>query len=99
METPHLIPADEFCTHHKVEYSFINSLQQFGLIEITTIEENRFIDTENLTELEKFVRLHYDLEINLEGIEAITYLLEKVKSLQHEINFLRNKLSLYEERE
>ncbi|MEO6220138.1 MAG: chaperone modulator CbpM [Ginsengibacter sp.] len=97
METPHLISTDEFCTHHKVEYSFINSLHQFGLIEITTVEENRFIDTESLTELEKFVRLHYDLEINLEGIEAITYLIEKVKSLQHEINFLKNKLSLYEE--
>ena len=99
MDTPHLISADEFCTHHKVEYSFINSLHQFGLIEITTIEETRFIDTERLTELEKFVRLHYDLDINMEGIEAITFLLEKVKSLQHEINFLKNKLSLYEERE
>ena len=94
-----LISTDEFCTLYKVEYSFINSLHQFGLIEITTIEENRFIDTESLTELEKFVRLHYDLEINLEGIEAITYLLEKVKGLQHEINFLRNKLSLYEDTE
>ena len=98
METPNLVSADEFCTHYKVEYSFINSLQQFGLIEITTVEENRFINTESLTDLEKFARLHYDLDINMEGIEAINFLLEKVKHLQHEINFLKNKLSLYEER-
>lgn len=97
METPHLISADEFCSHHKVEYSFINSLHEFGLIEITTIKENRFIDTDNLNDLEKFVRLHYDLDINLEGIEAITYLLEKVKSMQQEINLLKNRLSIYEE--
>jgi hypothetical protein len=80
-----------------VEYSFINSLEQIGLIEITTIEQNRFIDTEKLLELEKFVRLHYELDINLEGIEAITYLLQKVKSLQEEINSLKNRLYLYEE--
>lgn len=97
MQTQHLISAEEFCIHHHVEYSFINSLQQFGLIEVKTIEENRFIDSEELSELEKFVRLYYDLDINLEGIEAITYLLEKVKSLQDEVNALRNKLSMYEE--
>ena len=79
MQTQDLISAEEFCIHHQVEYSFINSLQQFGLIEVKTIEENRFIDAEKLFDLEKFVRLHYDLDINLEGIEAITYLLEKVK--------------------
>ena len=96
METPHLISADEFCTHHKVEYSFINSLREFGLIEITTLEQGLFIEAESLTELEKYARLHYDLEINLEGIEAIKFLLEKVKTLQNEISFLKNKLSLYE---
>lgn len=97
MRTPRLISADDFCTYHKVEYSFINSLEQMGLIEITTIEQNRFINTQRLLDLEKFVRLHYELEINLEGIEAITFLLQRVKSLQQEINSLKNRLSLYEE--
>ncbi len=96
MRTSSLISADDFCTYHKVEYSFINSLEQIGLIEITTIEQNRFIDTQRLLDLEKFVRLHYELDINLEGIEAITHLLQKVKNLQEEINLLKNRLSLYE---
>jgi hypothetical protein len=68
-----------------------------GLTEITTIEQSRFIDTERLLDLEKFVRLHYELDINLEGIEAITHLLQKIKSLQEEINSLKNRLYLYEE--
>ena len=96
MQAQDLISAEEFCIHHQVEYSFLNSLQQFGLIEVKTIEDNRFIDPEELTDLEKFVRLHYDLDINLEGIEAINYLLQKVKNLQDEIHTLKNRLSLYE---
>lgn len=92
-----LISADEFCTHYKVEYSFISSLQEHGLIEITTINEHTFIDHEHLKNIEKFVRLYYDLEINMEGIEAITYLLNKVTEMQEEIIGLKNRLSVYEE--
>jgi hypothetical protein len=96
MNQAHLISTEEFCTHYKVEYSFIDSLDRYGLIEITRINENAFIDTDKLSELEKLVRLHYDLEINVEGIEAITYLLNRVNNLQQEINSLRNRLSIYE---
>jgi len=81
----HLISTDEFCTHYKVEYSFIDSLQQHGLIEVTTINDHCFIDHDHLKNVEKLVRLHYDLDINLEGIEAITYLLNRVKHMQDEI--------------
>lgn len=93
----HLISTDEFCTHYHVEYSFINSLQQHGLIEITTIDEHSFIDHEHLKNVERLVRLHYDLDINLEGIEAITYLLNRVKNMQEEIITLKNRLRLYED--
>ena len=93
----HLIPADEFCTHYKIEYSFISSLQQYGLLETKTIDKTTFIDEEHLQNLEKFVRLHYDLDINLEGIEAIIYLLNRVKNMQEEIIELKNKLRLYED--
>lgn len=93
----HLISTDEFCAHYHVEYTFINSLQQHGLIEITTIDEGSFIDHDHLKNIESLLRLHYDLDINLEGIEAITYLLNRVKNMQEEITELKNKLSLYED--
>jgi len=92
-----LISTDDFCSHYKVEYTFINSLKEHGLIEITTIDQHSFIDHDHLKNIEKLVRLHYDLDINLEGIEAITYLLNRVKNMEEEIICLRNKLSLYEE--
>ena len=92
-----LISTDDFCSHYKVEYTFINSLKEHGLIEITTIDQHSFINHDHLKNIEKLFRLHYDLDINLEGIEAITYLLNRVKNMEEEIICLRNKLSLYEE--
>jgi hypothetical protein len=95
----HLISTDDFCSHYKVEYSFISSLQEHGLIEIITIDQHSFIDHDHLKNVEKLVRLHYDLDINLEGIEAITYLLNRVKNMQAEIIALKNRLRLYEDKQ
>ena len=62
METEYLIAIDEFCASHNIEISFISSLQQSGLIEITTIKESAFIEADQLQQLEKFVRLYYELD-------------------------------------
>jgi len=96
MQTEYLISIDEFCANHNIEISFISSLQQTGLIEITTIKETGFIDAGQLQQLEKFILLYYELDINIEGIETITNLLHRVNSLQDEIIALRNRLRLYE---
>ena len=96
MQTEYLIAVDEFCANHNIEVSFIRSLQQNGLIEISTIKETGFIDAGQLRQLERIVRLYYEFDINLEGIETITHLLQRIISLQDEIIMLRNKLRLYE---
>jgi hypothetical protein len=96
MRTDYLVAVDEFCANHNIKTSFINSLQENGLIEITTIKESVFIDSAQLKQLEKIVRLYFELDINLEGIETINYLLKKISSLQDEVMMLRNTLSIYE---
>ena len=96
MQTEYLIAVEEFCANHDIEISFVASLQQTGLIEITRIEEVEFIDREQLSQLEKFVRFYYELDINLEGIETIHHLLLRVSALQQEITALRNRVRLYE---
>jgi hypothetical protein len=96
MRKEDLVSANIFCTHHNVEVSFIKSLSEHGLIEITTIEQEEFISTDKIKELEKLVRMHYNLEINLEGIEAITFLLQRIETMQVEIGLLKNKLRMYE---
>ena len=92
-----LIKADEFCTHHHIEYSFISTLNEFGLIRISAVKETKFIPLSQLPELEKFIRLHYDLDINLEGIQAIAHLLQRVNNMQEEITVLKNRLRMFDE--
>ena len=45
---PKYISITEFCSCHQVQYSFINSLSETGLLKITVIEEDEFIDREQL---------------------------------------------------
>lgn len=90
MEKDDLIHAEDFCTYHNIEYSFISSLEESGLISVTSVEHSSYIPADEIQKLEKFVRLHYDLDINLEGIETINYLLGKIEEMQKEILQLRN---------
>ncbi len=96
MQTKNLIPVNEFCVHHHVEFSFISSLQECGLIEVERKQDSVFIVAEQLPELEKYVRLHYDLAINLEGIEAIAHLLHRMNNISHDMLVLKNRLRIYE---
>lgn len=96
MQKDYLIALNEFCTSHNIEISFISSLQETGLVEVTTIDESGFIDAGQLQQLEKFIRLYYELDINLEGIETISHLLERITLLQEENIKLKNRLRLYE---
>jgi chaperone modulatory protein CbpM len=90
MEQDELIPVKDFCIYHNIEYSFIDSLENSGLISVTSVQQSAFIPLDEMSKLEKFVRLHYDLDINLEGIETINYLLEKIEAMQEEILQLKN---------
>lgn len=96
MEIQEFIPIDIFCRQHGVEVSFVSSLHDFGLIEIMKIQEAECIPLAQLVVAEKFVRLHDELHINLEGIDVVTHLLQRVKDMQDEIWGLKNRLRLYE---
>ena len=97
MATTTLISTTDFCTWHEVEHTFVRSLGDAGLIEITIIDKSEFIPETQLQRLEKMVRLHHELDINLAGIEAITHLLDRMETLHHEMRSLKNRLRLYEE--
>jgi len=99
MQHQNLISIDVFCANHNIEISFINSLQQTGLIKITTIKKTGFIDADQLLQLEKFIRFYYELDINLEGIETITHLLNRIYSMHNEIIALKNRIRFYETNE
>jgi hypothetical protein len=95
MQTEQMIIVHEFCIHHNVELSFMHALNDSGLIELCIVEEKLCLPETELPNLEKLVRL-YEMDINLEGIETISYLLSRMKELQQEIQRLNNRLSIYE---
>ncbi len=98
MEQENMIPVSEFCIYHNIELSFIYSLNDSGLIDIAKIEENIFVPESQLKHLEQLMWLKQEMDINLEGIETISYLLQRINDLQINIVALTNRLSFYENR-
>jgi len=91
-----IIPIETFCSYYQVERTFVESLESYGLISISYVENKRFLLKEELVELEKFSRLYYELDINVPGIDALKHMLEKIRELQQETEILRARLRIYE---
>jgi len=96
MENDQLIAIEVFCTNYDVEYSFVESLQEHDLIETVSVGNARFLQIPQLSRIERMIRLHHELDINLEGIEAIQGLLNRIEHLDREVASLRNRLRFYE---
>ncbi|MFX0558631.1 chaperone modulator CbpM [Maribacter sp. CXY002] len=94
---PHLININDFCKGHNIEISFIIELQEYGLLALKSINNDYYIEIEELPKVEKLVRLHHELSINREGIEAIHHLLQRMENMQNEIRILRQRLKHYDE--
>jgi hypothetical protein len=92
----HYISITTLCSQYEIELSFVNSLNQMGLIQIEVVEKDQCIHRDRISDLEKIIRLHYDLNVNLEGIDVVFNLLEKERALRDELTTLRNRLRIYE---
>ncbi len=97
MNAGNIISCQEFCSFHKIESSFLINLQEYGLIEIQSVEGEDYIDNDILDDVERMLRLHYELEINMPGIEAIGHMLKRVDELQNKMQILENRLREYED--
>jgi hypothetical protein len=97
MEKTNLIQIKQFCSSHNIEFSFIDALKQFGLVEIIIVDEESYLPHEQLSDVERMMRLHYELDINMEGIDAISGLLQRVNELQRQLLTAQNRLRLYED--
>lgn len=95
MDTKDLISVTQFCKHHNIPISFLKSLNEIELVEIISTKEELYIQTTQIRIVEKLIRLHYELDINLEGIHVVHNLLQQVESLQKEVIDLNNRLSFY----
>jgi phage terminase small subunit len=97
MATEKFITLQSFCVNYDIEFSFINSLSEFGLVEIITIDKIEYLHQNKINEIETMMRLHHELGVNFEGIDVISNLTEKLRILHKEIDFLKNRIQFYEE--
>lgn len=97
MNLESLIPLQQLCVHYNIEMSFLINLNDFDLIEIRTIEHSQYVHKDYVVHIEKMIRMHHELDINIEGIDTIFNLLKKIETLQEELIITKNKLRVYEE--
>lgn len=96
METKEHITITQLCEYYEVPESFIDDLAEFDLIRLVSVQQKRCIEKSEIHELEKLMRLHFDLKINMEGLDTVRNLLHQVKDLQNKITHLSNKLNFHE---
>lgn len=99
MKAHQLLPALTLCSHYDIEVSFVDTLHSMGLIHIEIIEEQLYVHEDQIAVLEKCIRLHEELHINIEGIDIVFNLLEKNQALRDELSSVKNRLRLYEPQE
>ncbi|MFV0564506.1 MAG: chaperone modulator CbpM [Flavobacteriaceae bacterium] len=97
MENSELISVREIVVCHDIDNDFMEQLETYQLVEFVMKDANRYIYVEQLPKVERFIRLHYDLDINLEGIEVIKNMLDKMETMQGTIRQLQNRLTIYEQ--
>jgi chaperone modulatory protein CbpM len=94
MERDDLIPIEDLCRHYSVELTFVTDLNDYALLDFVRMEQALYLRKAQLNEFEMLCRMHYELDINMQGMDAIAHLLQKVKAMQEELNDLRLRADL-----
>lgn len=87
------ISREELVKIYNIEITFFDELVDVGLLNVETENETRYLLYEDLPVFERFTNWHYDLEINLPGLEVISDMLRKMEDLKRRNRDLMNKLS------
>lgn len=96
MKQENYISVKTFCERHGVGESFVYAMYEYEILQVEYEKEKGQLHLEDLPLLEKMVRLHNELDINPEGIQAIHHLLTQVENLQQEVAYLTKKLDALE---
>uniref|UniRef100_UPI003593F16F chaperone modulator CbpM n=1 Tax=Pricia sp. TaxID=2268138 RepID=UPI003593F16F len=78
MEKENYILVTQYCETTHIPNAFIDALSEFGLIKCRQIETEVYILDEEIPVIERFDRLYNDLGINLEGIDALNHMMQRL---------------------
>ncbi|MCZ2083137.1 MULTISPECIES: chaperone modulator CbpM [unclassified Kaistella] len=88
------ISREELVRIYNIEITFFDSLEEAGLLKTETENNTTYLRYDELATFEKFTNWHYDLEVNLAGLEVIHHLLHKIEELQHKKISLTENINL-----
>ncbi len=88
------ISREELVEIYGIEINFFNALQDSGLVKTESENHITYLLFEELPAFEKFTNWHYDLEVNLAGLEVLNHLLQKIDDLQAENRRLNRTVNL-----
>ena len=97
MDTEKYIPVLHLCDLYQIEISFFKELNEEGLIELVSRQNSMYVHEDKLYKVERIIRIYRELNVNIEGIDVVLNLLEKVDKLQNEVNSMQSRLRLYED--
>ena len=90
------ISIEDIIRLYKIDYSFVDQLIDSELLHPETEDSVRYIIYEELPRLERFANWHYDLDVNLPGIEIIHQLLNQLEDLKTENRRLLGHVTKFE---
>ena len=91
------ISREELVKIYNIEITFFDSLEESGLVKTETENDVKYLLYEELPAFERFTNWHYDLDVNLPGLEVINHLLSLLEELRRENRRLSYLSSLYSE--
>lgn len=87
------ISREELVKIYNIEITFFDSLEEAGLLKTVTENEVKYLLYDELELFERFANWHYDLDVNLPGVEVIHHLLQKIERLTEENRRLIQRLT------
>ncbi|TXF79575.1 chaperone modulator CbpM [Chryseobacterium sp.] len=76
------ISREELVKIYNIEITFFDELEESGLLKTEKEGEVKYLFYDELPAFERFVNWHYDLEVNLPGLEIIHRLLSQLEQLR-----------------
>ena len=76
------ISREDIVRLYNIEITFFDDLESSGLIETEVIDNTTYLHYDQLSAFERFTNWHYDLEVNMAGLEIIHRLLQQIEEVK-----------------
>ncbi len=90
MRTGAALELQELASRCGVELPFLHQLVELGIIEARA-DDSKLFAYEVTLRVQRCVRLHRDLGVNLEGAAVIIDLLDRIEALEHQLHGLHHR--------